>query len=60
VVLIGFGWSHFLEVRGLYRQLGSMVDGSRSPPKPAFISPPPLSRTTTCVLDDMLFVFVNI
>lgn len=28
-----------------------MVVGSRSPPRPALIRPPPLSRTTTLVVD---------
>lgn len=56
-VLMGFGWSHFLEARGLWRQLGRMAEGSRSPPKPALIRPPPLSRTTTWVLVDMFVSF---
>lgn len=34
----------FLEEVGLAVQLGIMVSGSRSPPRPAFIWPPPLSR----------------
>jgi hypothetical protein len=43
----GLGWSHFLEERGRRRQLGRTVEGLRSPPRPAFMRPPPLSRTTT-------------
>lgn len=51
VVLMGFGWSHFLEEGGRQRQLGITVEGSRSPPRPALIRPPPLSRTTTQLVD---------
>lgn len=44
-----FRWSHFFDAGGRYRQLGTMAEGSRSPPRPALIRPPPLSRTTTFV-----------
>lgn len=39
--------SHFLEARGRAVQLGTTAVGSLSPPMPALIRPPPLSKTTT-------------
>lgn len=51
---VGEGWMNFLEERGRYRQFGMTAAGSRSPPLPAFISPPPLSNTTTV---DIFFSF---
>ena len=47
VVVAGGGVIHFLEEMGRRRQLGRTVEGLRSPPSPAFMRPPPLSRTTT-------------
>lgn len=37
---------NFLEERGLKRQFGMTTRGSRSPPWPALMRPPPLSSTT--------------
>lgn len=48
-------WSpmrNFLEETGRAKQLGMMLKGSRSPPMPAFMRPPPLSRTTTVMAGD--------
>lgn len=43
--------SHFLEERVRAMQFGTTAVGSLSPPKPAFMRPPPLSKTTTfCIL----------
>lgn len=41
---------NFLEEMGRAWQLGKMVSGSRSPARPAFIWPPPLSRTITVMV----------
>lgn len=48
--------SHFLALRGRAVQFGTTAVGSLSPPTPAFIRPPPLSKTTTfdIVLSDGL------
>ena len=42
----GGGKMNFLEERGLTRQFGMTTRGSRSPPWPALMRPPPLSSTT--------------
>lgn len=48
------GRRYFLEESGRAVQFGMMVVGSRSPAIPAFIRPPPLSRTITVFDDDIV------